>query len=339
MNSQYDSVGDASTFLARAELMFDLDRFDEAREEIAGAISADPAHVPALTLLAILELQVGNYDDALTASSAALAAEPTHDLAVLARAHSLALLHRNAEALSAADEIQQRYAESWWHNVHYALIIREVRNGQDALDAAWAAVHLEPDEARAHLTLAVIAATLGVDDLADRALAAASRLNPDIDSLLQGELGPTLLRNGPGAIRGARQPDIFAAEPKEHEPLPEPLQRCLRIAGAVGVAIPMLAAIISGGEAGLARIVAGIGAVAGIVAIAMLVKRLPTELQTGLGDRIDHDKVFGLAVLAAACGPVLAVLYAFTGVVYLLGIAAFAGLATFGVTLLLRARN
>ncbi|MGH8883121.1 MAG: tetratricopeptide repeat protein, partial [Stackebrandtia sp.] len=336
VDSPFGNIGDASTYLARAELMFDLDRFDEARDELGGALSNDPAHVPSLTLLAILELQVGNYDDALTAASAALAAEPTHETAVLARAHALALLHRTDEALAAAGEIQQRYPESWWHNVHYALVVREARNGQDALDAAWAAVRLAPEEARAHLALAMVAATLQLNDLAERALAAAARFDPDVDTALDGELGPGLLRGTPNSAprnRPRRDSDLAAGRP-QRGPLPWQLQRALRIAAAIGIAVPVIAALMSGGQPDGARLIAGIGAVAGIIGLVMMLKKLPGDLRDALRVMIDQDKLLGAAVVAAGCGPVLAGVFAVTGMVFALGLAVIAGMVTIGITLL-----
>ncbi len=343
MDSPYENLGDAATYVARAELMFELERYDEAREELGGALSVDPANVEALTLLAILELQVENYDDALTAASSALAAEPTHERAVLARAHALALLHRTDEALDAAEALQQWYPDSWWYNMHYALIVREARNGQDALDAAWAAVRLAPEEARAHLALAVVAATLGLDDLANRALSAAARFDPNIDVTLEGELGPTLLRHGPDATHARPRASATASndtqEPKNSStPLPEGIDRLLRTAAAVGLALPMLVACVSQGESGVMRTVAAIGSIAAVVGLVIYGKRLPKHVWDETRARIDEDKLFGLLFAVGAASPVLTMLYAISGYLYALGIATLTGMATLGL-LVMRTRT
>lgn len=336
MESPYGSLGDAETYLARAELLFDLDRFDDAREELGGALSADPAHVPSLTLLAILELQVGKHDDALTAASAALAAEPTHDTARLARGHALALLHRTGEALDTAAEIQERHPESWWHNVHYALIVRESRNGQDALDAAWVAVRLAPEDARAHLALARVAVDLGLTDLAERALSAAERLDPGVSSILEGDLGPRLLRGSPANARRTHtgpKDELHSRPPKPERPaLPDPVRGLLRLAGFIGIIVPTLAAWISGGQQDTARIVAGLGAAGGLVALFMAFQRLPVHLREQIRVMIDTDKSLGLAVALAACGPLLSAAYAATGMLFLLVIALGAGFGALIVT-------
>jgi tetratricopeptide (TPR) repeat protein len=338
VNSSFGNIGDADTYLARAELMVELDRFDEAREELGGALSADPAHVPALTLLAIVELQVGNYDDALTAAEAALRAEPTHEPALLARGHALALMRRPNDALDVAEEIQRKYPESWWHNVHYALIVRESRNGQDALDAAWVAVRIAPEEARAHLTLALVAATLGLDDLADRALAAARRLDPGIIPLVEDDtqLGPKLLRDNPDAPSTARRRarrDEWEYGParKARARIPAPVRRSLSIAAAIGVGVPIVAAGLSNGQPTAARVIAAIGAVLGLIGLYFVTRQIPVHIKDGLRISIDRDRVLALGVIAAGCAPLLSLVYAATGVVYLLAGAMAAGFVALGV--------
>ncbi|MGH8875855.1 MAG: hypothetical protein ACRD0P_00680 [Stackebrandtia sp.] len=340
MDPAFGNLGDADTYLARAELLFDLDRYDEAREELGGALSADPAHVQSLTLLAILELQVDNHDDALTAASAALAAEPTYDAARLARGHALALLHRTEEALDAAKEIQSRHPESWWHNVHYALMLRESRNGQDALDAAWVAVRLAPEDARAHLALAQVSVTLGLADLAERALATAERLDPGVSALLEGDLGPQLLRGSPHNSRrthaAGTDPLSPAAAESERKPLPEPARAVLRIASAIGIVIPVIAACISGGQQNSARIVAGLGAVGGVFALIILFQKLPDPLREDLRNMIETDRLLGLGVVLAACAPLLSGVYALTGTTWLLAVAMLAGFGALAITYLHR---
>lgn len=342
MDSPYDNIGDAATFVARAELMFDLERYDEARDELGGALSLDPANVEALTLLAIVELQVENYDEALTAASSALDAEPTHERAVLARAHALALLHRTNEALDAADSLQQWYPDSWWYNMHYALIVREARNGQDALDAAWAAVRLAPEEARAHLTLAVVAATLGLDDLANRALSAAARFDPNIDATLEGELGPTLLRYGPDASHARPRPQSTSNDAPRRpslsaKPLPDGFDRLLRAAAAIGIALPMLVVCASQGESAVMRTIAALGSIGAGVGLFIYARRLPKHVWDETRTRIDEDKLFGLMLVVAAASPVLTMLYAVSGLLYALGIATLTGMATLGL-LVMRTR-
>lgn len=335
VDSSYN-IGDAATHLARAELLFDLNRFDEARDELGGALSNDPAHVPSLTLLALLEMLVENYDEALTAATAALAAEPTYEPAVLARGHALALSRNADQALTAAEDLQQRYPESWWHQVHYALIVSQARNGQDALDAAWVAVKLAPEEARAHLTLAVVAGYLGLEDLSQRAAAAAERLNPAVLSLLEGPVGPRMLRGRPDRpVSAGMQGMDSGVGDMERAPMSHTVRRILRQGAAVAVIPPLVVALIGGGT-GYASVVAVLAAVVAAVIVAVLWRRLPEHDQEGVRVEARQDRVVMLAVGCVAAGPVLVALFGLLGNPALLAGSIAAGLVTLGISLLYR---
>ena len=330
------NVGDAATHLARAELLFDLNRFDEAREELGGALSSDPAHVPALTLLAILEMLVENYDDALTAATAAVAAEPTHEPAQLARGHALALSRNTEQALTAAEELQQRYPESWWHQVHYALIVSQARNGQDALDAAWVAVKLAPEEPRAHLALAVVAGYLGLEDLSQRAAAAAERLNPEVLRMLEGPVGPQLLRGRPDRPVSAGMPAMESpAEEMKRAPMSSTVRRILRGGAAVSVIPPLVVAGFGAGTS-YASLIAVIAAIVAVIILAVLWRRLPDHHQEGVRVEARQDRAVMFAVICVAAGPVLVALFGLFGNPMLLAGAIAAGMVTLAIGLLHR---
>ncbi|GAA4914227.1 hypothetical protein LX16_5230 [Stackebrandtia albiflava] len=338
MNSSFGNIGDADTHLTRAEMMFELDRFDEAREELGGALSSDPAHVPSLTLLAVLEMLVGNNEEALTAATAALAAEPTHEPAILARAHALALTRRTDQALRAADEIQQRAPESWWHNVHHALVVFEAKNGQDALDSAWVAVKLAPEEPRAHLTLWAVAGALGLDDLAKRARKTARRLNAAITTV-GWPLGPALLRGRPDRPFTAGLVEDAPGAPRRATPttsLPSGIRRLLRTAGGIGILLPVMVSLWSGGDVSTGRTWAGVATVIAIILLVVMWRRLPPEVATQLRVVADHDQLAGFGIVAAVVAPLLTGAFALTGAVWLLGLAVVAGLAAIGVAQLRR---
>lgn len=336
MDSSYN-LGDASTYLARAELLFDLNRYDEAREELGGALSHDPAHVPSLTLLAILEMLVENHAEALTAATAALAAEPTYEPALLARAHALALSRNTDQALAAAEELQQRFPNSWWHQVHYSLVVQETRNGQDALDAAWVAVRLAPEEPRAHLALAVVSSHLGLEELSQRAAAAVQRLNPAVLAMLSGPVGPLLLRGRPDRpVMPGMPPAESPEEQMRRAPLSEPLRRVLRMGAGVAVIAPLLVAAFSGGESGFGAVVAVLVAVLGVVALAFVWRKMPEPEQEGLRVEAQHDRVITLAIGGIAAGPVLTALFGFLGNPLLLAGSIAAGMIVLGLALLYR---
>jgi len=336
VDSSYN-LGDAATYLARAELLFDLNRYDEARDELGGALSHDPAHVPSLTLLAILEMLVENHAEALTAATAAVAAEPTYEPAILARAHALALSRNTDQALAAAEEIQQRYSESWWHQVHYALVVQEARNSQDALDAAWVAVRLAPEEPRAHLTLAVVSGYLGLEELSQRAAAAAKRLNPAVMPMLSGPVGPLMLRGRPDRPVVVGMPPAESPEEQmRRAPLSEPLRRVLRLGAGVAVIAPLLVAGFSGGESGFGALIAVIIAVLGVVALAFVWRKMPDPEQEGLRVEAQQDRVVTLAIGCIAAGPILTALFGLLGNPLLLAGSIAAGMVVLGLALLYR---
>ncbi|MGH8793569.1 MAG: tetratricopeptide repeat protein [Stackebrandtia sp.] len=336
MTSPYGDLGGAPAYLARAELLFDLDRFDEAREELVGALATDPAHVPSLTLSALLELQVGRYEEALTAASAATAAEPTHEPAVIARAYALAYSRRPDEAIAVAEEMQARHPDSWWHNVHFALIVRDSRNGQPALDAAWAATRQAPEEARSHLALAAVASALGVEDLAERAAAAAERREPGVaELLLTDNLGPRLLRGSPHkptTVRSAVRDDWTAAGDRpERPPLPHELRRALNRAGIVNIAVPLALALL-GGTSSFGQILGVLAALGGGAGVFFIFRRLPQEIKENLRAAAAVDRLLGLGLAAAWAGPVLVAGFAFTGVPQLLAGCVIAGFGALAIS-------
>src|SRR5690606_38434234 len=59
-----------------------------------------------------------------------------------------------------------------------AAILAQVRNGRVALEAARQGVRLTPDQPRAHLVLGVVAAGLGLSDIAAQAYREALELDP-----------------------------------------------------------------------------------------------------------------------------------------------------------------
>lgn len=311
--------------------MFDLDRFDEARTELGQALTSDPAHVPALTLLALLELQVDNYEDALHAANAATAVEPHHAPAAMARGYALAYARRPNEAVAVAEEILSQHPDSWWHNVHYALIVRDSRNGQSALNAAWEATRQAPDEARTHLTLAYVAATLGVEDLAERAAEAAERREPGVSQLLElSNLGPRLLRGSPhqpAATRSAMRNDWDPeSQAPKRPPLPTELRQALSRSAFVNVAVCLAVAICGGpSTAGVAGMLGAVGVGVGTY---FIFKKLPDEIKNDLRSRVEADRMLAAAFLTLGLGIALIAGFAMLSSPPMLAGAMFCGVGT-----------
>jgi tetratricopeptide (TPR) repeat protein len=165
--------------LQRAELMYDLDSLPDAKEEVEAALRVDPFHADANALAGVLALAQHDPDEALLYAGAALAHDPAHHRALIVRGYALADADRRDEALQAAASLLELDRSSWILHVHYALITRRAGAAQPALDAAWNAVHLAPDQPRTHLALAAVAESLDMGDLAKRSRQAAVDLEPE----------------------------------------------------------------------------------------------------------------------------------------------------------------
>lgn len=166
----------ADSYLRRAELLADLGHYHEAAEELQAA----PDDAAAATLLARVRLAAGEPKRALAAADAALAAAPDDLNAMIARGLVLAELGRVDEAAAQAERILAHPAADWYARTSAAAVLGAVRNGQVALNAAWEGVRLAPDQPWAHLVLGVVAAGLGLTDLARRAYREALALDPQL---------------------------------------------------------------------------------------------------------------------------------------------------------------
>lgn len=166
--------------LQSAELLYELGQVPDARAEADAALRLDPLSPDANAMAAACALADNDPDEALVYAGAALAQIPGHRRAMITRGYALADAGRKDEAMQAAASLLDLDRTSWLHHVHYALITRRAGAAQPALDAAWNAVNIAPDQPRTHRVLAAIAEDLGMDDLAKRSRRAAAELDPGL---------------------------------------------------------------------------------------------------------------------------------------------------------------
>jgi Tfp pilus assembly protein PilF len=164
----------------RALLLADLGRYDEATEEIAAGLSAEPGEASLLATLARIHLAAEQPAEALAAAERASAAAPDTLPTLVVRAMALIDSRRYADAARVASDILRKWPADAYAQRTGAALLSESRNGQEALNAAWNGVRVAPAEAEAHLVLAVVAARLRLFDLAQRAYAEALDLDPAI---------------------------------------------------------------------------------------------------------------------------------------------------------------
>jgi tetratricopeptide (TPR) repeat protein len=326
----------------RALLLADLGRYDEAAEELAAGLSVAPTEPDLLTTLARVHLAAEQPLEALTAAERAAAAAPDAIGPLAARAMALADLRRFAEAAEIGLGMLRRWPADAYAQRTGSALLSETRNGQDALNAAWAAVRLSPTDAETHLVLAVVAARLRLFDLAQQAYAEALDLDPALGDA-QRDLGVVRLerrRWAKGLEEVADAAALAAPEPRLPEPNPEaaaradpepPLivsrptgpvldsaedsaaairQAVLAAANATMVAA-LLVALMATASVGASRVWAAVVGVALLVAVGgWLTRRLVEPVPTALGRLWAGDRRLAIAAYLAAAAPLVIVAYA-----------------------------
>ena len=299
----------SDSYVQRAELLADLGRYDEAAAELADAGAGD---VAAHTLLARIKLAAGELRAALVAADAAVAADPTDLDAMVARGMALADLGRVDDAAAQAEQILRQGSASGYACTSAAAILAGVRNGQAALDAAWQGVRLTPDQPRAHLVLGVVAAGLGLEEIAGRAYRQALNLDPGLPvaqaaagvvRLEQQRYVRALSRFGEPGKDAAVPPRRPGPPPPRRPPAPEADISPGRVV-RYGTAYALLAALLAGwvhlvgvGAGVVAVLLAAVGMVGPVVAWF----RLPAAVRASLPARLRTDR----PLMGAAVGMVL----------------------------------
>jgi tetratricopeptide (TPR) repeat protein len=303
----------------RAELLADLGRYEEAAAELAGA---DRYNVPAQTLLARVKLAVGAPKEALLAADAAVAAGPTDLGALIARGMVLADLGRVDEAAAQAEQILREGRGSGYACTSAAAILAEVRNGQAALNAAWEGVRLTPDQPRAHLVLGVVAAGLGMDEIAHRAYLEALALDPKLP-VAQTALGMARSEQHRYAQALAR---LRPVPPRQPSRPPSRPSRALSYGAGYAVGAPLTAAwaqAVGVGGGVVSVLLAGIGL--GWFAVAW--GQLSGPARWALPRRLREEPLLAVAVGGTLLAPPLLVTAAVTSSPWPLAVAVGAGLA------------
>lgn len=173
-----DTLGGVDeSYLQRAELLADLGQYEEAAQEL---VPAPPTDVAAATLLARVRLAAGARREALAATDAAVGAGVQDRGLLIARGLALAELGRVDDAAAQAEQVLGLGAVDAYAQTSAAMILAMVRNGRVALDAAWEGVRLAPEAPRGHLVLGLVAAGLGLDEIAQRAYREALALDPQL---------------------------------------------------------------------------------------------------------------------------------------------------------------
>jgi tetratricopeptide (TPR) repeat protein len=312
------------SFLQRAELLADLGRFDEAAAELA---EAGPDDLPALTLLARVRLAGGSPREALAAADAAVRAGPADLGALIARGMALAGLGRVDEAAAQAEQILRRGRGDGDACTSAAAILSGGRTGQVALDAAWEGVRLSPERPRAHLVLGVVAAQLGLPEIAEQAYREALALDP---TLAEPPAAPAGLDRAELRRYAAALAHLGRAVPPRSE-VDGPrvgaggVRRLLGYGAGYGLLAPLLVAC-AGGYGASAALAAALLAGAGLTGGWLAWRRLPDRQRAELPELIRADRWTAVAVWGVVAAPLLLLLYALLDSSWPLAAAVAAGL-------------
>lgn len=281
-------------YLRRAELLADLGHFDEAVAELDPRLAENPADGAALALLAAIQLAAERPEPALEAARRAVAAAPGEIQPLVTEGEALLRLRRFKEAAAVADRILETGPDDPEAQLHGAAILGEARNGQRALDAAWHAVNLAPQDARAHLVLSAIAGRLQLMDLAEQARGEALRLDPALTSAA-GQLG------------GYAVPE---PETRRLGPTPDNAIGWLALyVGAFTAPVAMLAAVLHGVHPATSRVAAVLLGLCGLALVAVFAARLPGAPR----EMFRRDRASTVAGCATVAGPLSIIAYGAVG--------------------------
>ncbi len=320
--------------IQRADLLDDLGRYAEAAEELRDALRLAPENAEALATLGMVQLRAGRFPQALASAGAALAVRPDHLLGQVVRGYALVELDDRSAALTAADELLAVDPGSWLRQLHFAAIVRQVRNGQASLDAAWSAVRLAPEEPETHLVLAAVAADLGLWEVAQRANAEATRLDPRAASTGTG----AGLRLRPGRMVPARPASVLlptSAPGRRSAPgLRTGVSRFLALGALYAWGGPLLVALCMLAGMVTARLMAGAVGAAGVLIFGTFRARTPDGLQPVLQLLGRLDRGLTAACVAVLAGPPMLLAFALSGSPWPLGGLILLGAFTFAALVL-----
>ncbi|MSQ69569.1 MAG: tetratricopeptide repeat protein [Gammaproteobacteria bacterium] len=202
-----------STYMKKAQALFDEGNFDEARLEFRNALQIDPKDVPARFMLAKTLEKLQDWRGAAGSYLAVIEADPKHREA-LARMGQLYLLGNNpAEAHKLADKLLALNPQDADGLVISGAIKALDKNLEGALKDTQLALQTEPGNVNAAALLASIKLQQGQPEAAIRALQTAATQNPDsiaVQALLARVYAP--LGRNDEAEQALRK--IAAKEPK-----------------------------------------------------------------------------------------------------------------------------
>lgn len=188
------SSNDRAVLLQKASYLLDVNRPQQAFDLLTEVLAVGDGDPTALCLSARVELALGRDEQALAYARRAAAAAPDAEWPLRLQAISAIRLGRRADAVQAARAavmIDPRTPET--HRLLAEILIETEGDLTKAWAAARYATELEPTDAISHATMGRVALAFGDEGTARRALNEALRLDP-IDGNARNDLGRLDLR-------------------------------------------------------------------------------------------------------------------------------------------------
>jgi tetratricopeptide (TPR) repeat protein len=138
--------------LARAKVMLDLRRHDEAAGVLGPILAADPGNSTGWCLLALAHIGAGRFEDAIVSAGRAIAAAPDYDWPHRLACTAQLCLGNARAALRAAEEARRLSPQSW--QAHVCVAEATLATGENfhlAAEAAAAARALAPNAPEVHV--------------------------------------------------------------------------------------------------------------------------------------------------------------------------------------------
>lgn len=186
---------DTASTLARAEVLLDLDRYEQAAHLLSAHLAGGPEDGDALRLLAMARLGLEDLNGALVCAREAARVDPQDDQVWLVLSVCLAVNGRGRESRAAAECAVRLDVLAWGNRVQLARLLSASGRHRAAQRQAREAVRLGPEEPTAFCCLGDVAQARNRYLASSRAYAQALTLDPT-DAEAAAGLGTVKARTG-----------------------------------------------------------------------------------------------------------------------------------------------
>ncbi len=188
--------GDGDVASERGRLLIETGRYVEALRVLQTALASDPHDAYAQGLVSQAHLRLGSYQPALDAAAAVVRQDPGDVWGHMLASAALSGLGRNEESLDAARHCVQLAPQMAATHLQVAAAADRVKGQRNlAWDAASRATELAPLDPDTHAMMGSVAISFHRNDIAERALLEALRLDPQ-HADARHDLGVVRLRQG-----------------------------------------------------------------------------------------------------------------------------------------------